>query len=356
MMDIKTVGLRGEYFSQSVNREQRRHLEKMQRRARDIANSAYPGMRLTPTEQDEERVRSGRAHYSICQSPEDRSVLLGAMLQQAEKTGKAEALYALHFDDCAMSTEWCSAVWAKCAFPYVSIADDKFAASLMATSVPPELAKAIVPPWKAFRVAIPAGLLSIDNDADPQHPEPCQRLMVSYINDEWTIVCEGRSLLMHIAGQSTEHLCEDVDVEKTNMCDAEDMQLTGRDGRVFRIASRLVLGICLYFDSYQQIPLKNKRLRGKNRGVSGDPAIRQYVIGRPVKVDARKAVREYVESGARGSSVSVQILVRGHWKNQPCGHQASERKFIHIEPYWRGPEDAPIAVRPHLLNGVGTNG
>ena len=24
---------------------------------------------------------------------------------------------------------------------------------------------------------------------------------------------------------------------------------------------------------------------------------------------------------------------------------------MHIEPYWRGPEDAPIAVRSHILKG-----
>ncbi len=27
----------------------------------------------------------------------------------------------------------------------------------------------------------------------------------------------------------------------------------------------------------------------------------------------------------------------------------TERRFMHIEPYWRGREDAPIAVRPHIL-------
>jgi hypothetical protein len=47
---------------------------------------------------------------------------------------------------------------------------------------------------------------------------------------------------------------------------------------------------------------------------------------------------------------SVQCLVRGHWKRQPCGHELQDRKWIQIEPYWRGPEDAPIAVRSHRVS------
>jgi len=61
----------------------------------------------------------------------------------------------------------------------------------------------------------------------------------------------------------------------------------------------------------------------------------------------RKAVVEYGKHG--GKSPTVQCVVAGHWKMQPCGPGGSERKRIFIEPYWRGPEDAPIAIRPHVL-------
>lgn len=32
-----------------------------------------------------------------------------------------------------------------------------------------------------------------------------------------------------------------------------------------------------------------------------------------------------------------------------AGEDLTERKFIHIEPYWRGDPDSPIALRTHLL-------
>lgn len=38
----------------------------------------------------------------------------------------------------------------------------------------------------------------------------------------------------------------------------------------------------------------------------------------------------------------VRSLVAGHWKMQPHGPNRSERKLIRIEPYWRGPLDAPV--------------
>ena len=67
-----------------------------------------------------------------------------------------------------------------------------------------------------------------------------------------------------------------------------------------------------------------------------------------MRVDVREAVRGFV-AGTRRTAPAVQVLVRGHWKRQAHGPAMAQRKMIHIEPYWRGPEDAPIAVRGHKL-------
>lgn len=82
----------------------------------------------------------------------------------------------------------------------------------------------------------------------------------------------------------------------------------------------------------------------------------EYVVGKPVQWDVREFVRNYVATGRPGGRLGVQTLVRGHWKHQPCGPQSKERRFIHIEPHWRGPDNAPIAVRPHILKGSPTVG
>ena len=72
-----------------------------------------------------------------------------------------------------------------------------------------------------------------------------------------------------------------------------------------------------------------------------------YTVVRPVVLDCRVAVRDYIAGG--GKSPTVRSLVRGHWRNQVHGPRNSLRKWIHVEPFWRGPDGAPVAVRPHIM-------
>jgi hypothetical protein len=69
---------------------------------------------------------------------------------------------------------------------------------------------------------------------------------------------------------------------------------------------------------------------------------------REVKIDCRAAIASYI-AGQRRASPSVQTLVRGHFKRAAHGPGRTERRWVQVEPYWRGPEDAPIALRPHRL-------
>lgn len=80
----------------------------------------------------------------------------------------------------------------------------------------------------------------------------------------------------------------------------------------------------------------------------GPPAHRTILIGRPLAIDVRSAVRADAVSGER-SAPSVQTLVRGHLKRQVVGIGRKGRKVVWVEPYWRGPENAPILARPHRI-------
>ena len=87
---------------------------------------------------------------------------------------------------------------------------------------------------------------------------------------------------------------------------------------------------------------------GNKREKGALPKSWNLELRRDVKVDVRKWVRDYVASG--GKSPSVQTLVRGHPKRQPYGPRAlGLRKWIHIEAFWRGPENAPVVVRGHAM-------
>jgi hypothetical protein len=44
------------------------------------------------------------------------------------------------------------------------------------------------------------------------------------------------------------------------------------------------------------------------------------------------------DEGAKRWKLEHQHVVRGHWRNQPCGVGLTTRKLIWIRPHWRGPE------------------
>jgi hypothetical protein len=79
----------------------------------------------------------------------------------------------------------------------------------------------------------------------------------------------------------------------------------------------------------------------------GPPKHRRIVIGRPVSVNMAHAVRGAIQNG--GSSPAYQTMTRGHYRRQVVGVGGLGRKVIWIEPYWRGPEDAPILTRPYRV-------
>ncbi len=98
----------------------------------------------------------------------------------------------------------------------------------------------------------------------------------------------------------------------------------------------------------EQIKLGPRPYRGIKRRNSPFPLEWNIRLTRDVLVDARAGLRAYC-LGTTGTSPTVQVLVRGHYRRQPCGAGGLERRIIQIEPYWRGPEDGPIGVRSHVL-------
>lgn len=46
---------------------------------------------------------------------------------------------------------------------------------------------------------------------------------------------------------------------------------------------------------------------------------------------------------------AIRFIVRGHWRNQPCGQHFTERKLIWIKPYYKGPEMTGLVSRPYIV-------
>lgn len=124
-----------------------------------------------------------------------------------------------------------------------------------------------------------------------------------------------------------------------------DARLEDMDLRSSLLLRRILLNVCILMTEGEGST--SSSMYGKSTR-HGPPPHRRFVLTQPVRHDFRRAVRQYSRHG-KGRVTNVQCVVSGHWKMQPYGPGRSERKRIFIEPYWRGPEDAPIALRPHKL-------
>lgn len=221
--------------------------------------------------------------------------------------------------------------WASCGFPRV-VLSHRLAASLMCTSVDESNVSF---PWETFSIVVPTGLVTLDGQT--VHEVMFRREgAVGAVSLSWALTPPNAGFMV---GKS---------LTGWTVNDAPGL---APEKKAIDVLVRLVLGVSVELDTsvYQElIQLGPPRPKLRKRG-DGVPTCWTFKLTRDVNVDMREPLRQYL-FGGKGRSPTVQIMVRGHHKRQPCGPGLSERKWIHIEPYWRGPEDAPIAVRSHLVN------
>jgi hypothetical protein len=150
-----------------------------------------------------------------------------------------------------------------------------------------------------------------------------------------------------------------------------DRELEGRDGRreTLGVLFSLLMNIVLYIthpeadkifweNSKEYRKLERKLLKASGRKKSKllkelEAGIRNPVVivgSREPNIIDRKITKEKAtKSDEPGACWTVRTLVRGHWRNQPCGTQNKERKLTWIRPHWKGPEDGPINYKKFLV-------
>lgn len=258
-------------------------------------------------------------------------------------------------DDFGAASSASSARWAMCGFPTFTI-DSKRAAVLATTSCDASMLQVLEAPFPAFGILVDSPIIETsDGPVDPF-------ILVSVVgrseyesseihkSKQLTIVDAdpGAQSFWSIFGYASKYIIGTNScgsrrlLESCNQSDTSLLDLSSSDNRAIMAMRRLAIGLCLSLDnSGKGFGSKSRRHAAKKH--SGLPGYEEYRITGPVSVDVRQALREDVKSGT--GALHVQTLVRGHWKLQPCGHARSDRKHIHVMPYWRGPIDAPIAVR-----------
>jgi hypothetical protein len=91
----------------------------------------------------------------------------------------------------------------------------------------------------------------------------------------------------------------------------------------------------------QIVPVKERAPRGLWRDSK-----RKGVEHRDIKILLLRRGRDNHEYEPTGRQMRVRSITSGHWKNQPYGRKGEEKYYrqIWINPYMRGPENAPLIL------------
>lgn len=258
-----------------------------------------------------------------------------------------------------------AARWADQGFPTITMGE-RLAAALCATNVPEDMYGDVKAPWKAFVIEIPSGLFTV---YDPEHQERVRatRILVQYVVDSkgdsewwWTLFSEKDQ---HFWRQGTvEQILKPIEFREREQeryrihageAFADEIR---QDERIYHVISRLICNVVLTLTDPERVrPVGSSHKRYSSRGEShndrlGPPEQRVFIIGKPINLDCRERLRDYLE-GRSGKTfkVTTQFLVHGHWRWQPYGPKHSLRRRQWLEPFWKGPEGGVIPVRDHHL-------
>lgn len=255
-----------------------------------------------------------------------------------------------------------AATWAANGFPQISMGH-RLAASLMATTVPPDYVATYQPPWTSFLVLVPDGLLSSVGSSG--QPHFVHRIMCVAADSVVNVGMGGETSGWFQAATFADLVTAPSELAPNVALDSRALESVeaamrspggyqGTASALDVLAARLLVNACLELETSKTTATYERRSNKPSRRESKTPKTTEYVLGRDVRVDCRAWVQKACRLGL--IAPSVQSLVRGHYKNQPCGPGMTGRKWIHVEPYWRGPEDAPIVVRQHAMRGGGSGG
>ncbi len=272
-----------------------------------------------------------------------------------------------------MGARWCDQ-----GFPVVTMGEKYFAA-LAATEVSEELLAEVEAPWKCFMIEVPDDLLRLW-DPDEQKRVKITRILVqrfygvqSTLPEDrpakgyelnwlwrWMIFTESGQHLWR--GGLTKDLIVPVTFKEREIRAYYDpereeafSEQIAHDERLYVLVGRFVVNVCLALSdpsNVKEVGSSHARYaKGGSRDPrTGSPEQRVYKLGKPIVVDCRAPMREYLEGERKTPSViSAQFLVRGHWRNQPYGPKSSLRRRQWIQPHWKGPQDGPIPLRAHKL-------
>jgi len=264
-----------------------------------------------------------------------------------------------------------AARWADQGFPTITMGE-RLCAALCGTEIPEDWYEEIRAPWKAFVIEIPQGTPPLITVYDPEQQKRTRatRILVQVVTDggtpeediEWWWMLYSECDQHFWRQGTTRQILKPVEFGDTETAryrihnpEAFGEEIA-QDERIYHLVSRLVFNSILTLTDPERVKptgSSHKRWEGTpNRRPGQVPEQRVFIIGKPIKIDLRQNMRDYLEGRSKKSfKVTTQFPVHGHWRWQPYGPKSSLRRRQWIEPHWRGPTDGVIPVRQHDLKG-----
>jgi hypothetical protein len=229
--------------------------------------------------------------------------------------------------------------WARCGFPQVTLGH-RLAASLMGSSMAPDLVPQLNIPWPAFSIVVPDGIVFGAGEGGRHEDVACAHVLTD--STQIRILASGdRGTTWSAPTRYLTNLAEPIRDDGPGML---AHPLDSLDERMLTIVDRLFLGVCVELSAPLDRDAIRKASGGRAKRAPGsEPKIWTYALKRDVVVDVREAVKSYVLDGRK--SPLYQSYVRGHYRRHPTQGD----RLVTVHPHYRGPEGAPIATRQHVL-------
>jgi len=249
----------------------------------------------------------------------------------------------------------------------------KLLAALAVTDIAAESYADIKLPWPAFSVNVPSGALPLHESyevrrirflhmraatvmgADTDHRgmfygDPAAHGGLHDIAHILVETTEGTKLHVNRNGDNAlRRLLFEDDRRPPRVVKEELLEpLDSEEERLMLAVRRILVGLIYTVQHTTNWKERTRTSKRTPKQRNGPPDHRDIVLTAPIKFDVRQGLFDWLRHGnGKHSPPSVQLLVKGHYKRQAHGPGRSERKVIWIEPYWRGPEDAPIRNRSY---------
>jgi len=122
--------------------------------------------------------------------------------------------------------------------------------------------------------------------------------------------------------------------------------------RATMMALRIIVNLALWLKAHDL----GDTMSSAGRTVNHEHGLHSlfFEFGNEVKLDRslRDAARAFCSSGQAHEKWTLEkrFIVRGHWKRQSFGEGRTQRRLIFVEPYWKGPANAPVLSRTYVDN------